>query len=162
MFNDSKTIIYIRLVGINALPLFQFLELYYLSALLLPLGHRQSLCKTHFLKAANVCREAISQSVQTVFILRSITRGVFGRNGRKWPFYCTMFDISQSQHRIALVNKGWNKKSFAIRLFQFCDLKTQQRYVLRKEMKISTGFFGRPLALFSQAFDQASRCSQIS
>ena len=39
-----------------------------------------------------------------------------------------IFDVSQSQHRRARVGKGSNKKSFTFKLFQFCDLKTQQRY----------------------------------
>ena len=38
-------------------------------------------------------------------------------------FYHNIFDISQSQHRIVRVSRGSNKKSFAIKLFQFCDLK---------------------------------------
>ena len=42
-------------------------------------------------------------------------------------FYHNIFDISQSQHRIVRVSRGSNKKSFAIKLFQFCDIKTQQR-----------------------------------
>ena len=39
-------------------------------------------------------------------------------------FYHNIFDISQSQHRIVRVSRGSNKKSFAMKLFQFCDLKT--------------------------------------
>ena len=45
-------------------------------------------------------------------------------------FYHNIFDISQYKHRIVRVSRGSNKKSFAIKLFQFCDLKTQQRYIL--------------------------------
>ena len=52
-------------------------------------------------------------------------------------FYHNIFDISQSQHRIVRVSRGSNKKSFAIKLFQFCDLKTQQRYILQEEVNIS-------------------------
>ena len=51
-------------------------------------------------------------------------------------FYHNIFDISQSQHRIVRVSRGSNKKSIAIKLFQFCDLKTQQRYILQEEMNI--------------------------
>ena len=47
-------------------------------------------------------------------------------------FYHNIFDISQSQHRIVRVSRGSNKKSFAIKLFQFCDLKIQQRYILQE------------------------------
>ena len=52
-------------------------------------------------------------------------------------FYHNIFDISQSQHQIVRVSRGSNKKSFAIKLFQFCDLKTQQRYNLQEEVTIS-------------------------
>ena len=79
-------------------------------------------------------------------------------------FYHNIFDISQSQHRIVLVSRGSNKKSFAIKLFQFCELKTQQRYILRKEVNISK----RELTClvdnlrdFLKTFDQASKCIQI-
>ena len=51
--------------------------------------------------------------------------------------YYIIFDYSQSRLRIARVSKGSNKKFFAIKLFQCCDLKTEQRYVLQEEMKIS-------------------------
>ena len=52
-------------------------------------------------------------------------------------FYRNIFDISQSQHPIVWVSRGSNKKLFAIKLFQVCDLKTQQRYILQEEMLIS-------------------------
>ena len=73
--------------------------------------------------------------------------------------YHNIFDISQSQHRIVRVSRGSNKKSFAFKLFQFCDLKTQQRYILQEEVNISK----RELTClvdnlrdFLKTFDQAS------
>ena len=48
-------------------------------------------------------------------------------------FYHNIFEISQSQHRIVRVSRGSNKKTFAIKLLQFCDLKTQHRYILQEE-----------------------------
>ena len=79
-------------------------------------------------------------------------------------FYNNIFDISQSQHRIVRVSRGSNKKSFAIKLFQFCDLKTQQRYTLQEGVNISE----RELTClvdnlrdFLKTFDQASKCIQI-
>ena len=79
-------------------------------------------------------------------------------------FYHNIIDISQSQHRIVRVSWGSNKKSFAIKLFQFCDLKTQQRYILQEEVNISK----RELTClvdnlrdFLKTFDQASKCIQI-
>ena len=62
------------------------------------------------------------------------------------------------------VSRGSNKKSFAIKLFQFCDLKTQQRYILQEEVNISK----RELTCLVnnlrdclKTFDQASKCTQI-
>ena len=79
-------------------------------------------------------------------------------------FNHNIFDISQSQHRIVRVSRGSNKKSFAIRLSQFCDLKTQQRYILQEKVNISK----RELTClvdnlrdFLKTFDQASKCIQL-
>ena len=52
-------------------------------------------------------------------------------------FFNNIFDISQSQHRIVRVSKASNKKSFAIKLFQFCNFETQQRYNLQELVTIS-------------------------
>ena len=78
-------------------------------------------------------------------------------------FYHNIFDISQSQLRIVRVSRGSNKTSFAIKLFQFCDLETQQRYIVQEEVNI----FKRVLTClvdnprFSQTSDQASKYIQI-
>ena len=79
-------------------------------------------------------------------------------------FYHNIFDISQSQHRTVRVSRGSSKKSFAIKLFQFCDLKTQQCYILQEDVNISK----RELTClvdnlrdFLKTFDQASKCIQI-
>ena len=79
-------------------------------------------------------------------------------------FYHNNFDISQSKHRIVRVSKGSNKKSFAIKLFQFCDLKTQQRYILQEEVNISKTELTclvDNLRDFLKTFDQSSKCIQI-
>ena len=79
-------------------------------------------------------------------------------------FHRSIFDISQSQHRIVGVSRGSNRKSFAIKLFQFCDLKKQQRYILQEEMNISKReliCFVDNLRDFLKTFDQASKCIQI-
>ena len=47
-------------------------------------------------------------------------------------FYHNIFDISQSQHRKVRVSRGSNKKSFAIKLFQFCNLKKQKFFPPRR------------------------------
>ena len=54
-------------------------------------------------------------------------------------FSHNIFVISQPQHRIVGVSKGSNKKSFAIKLFLFWELKTQQRYILQEEVENSEG-----------------------
>ena len=77
--------------------------------------------------------------------------------------YHNIFEISQSQHRIVRVSRGSSKKSFAIKLFQFCDLKTQQRYILQKEVNISKRDLTclvDNLRHFLKTFDQASKCIQ--
>ena len=80
-------------------------------------------------------------------------------------FYHNIFDISQSQHRIVRVSRGSNEKAFAIKLFQFCDLKTQQHYILQEEVTISN----RELTClvdnlrdFLKTFHEASKCTHIS
>ena len=52
-------------------------------------------------------------------------------------FFHNILDISQSHNRIVRVSKGSNKKSFAFKVFQFCDSKLQQRFILKKEVSIS-------------------------
>ena len=79
-------------------------------------------------------------------------------------FYHNSFEIFQSQHQIVRVSRGSNKKAFAIKLFQFCDLKTQQRYILQEEVNISkrelTCLVDK-LCDFLKTFDQASNCIQF-
>ena len=56
------------------------------------------------------------------------------------------------------------KKSLEIKLFQFCDLKTQQRYILQEEVNIpkrKLTCLVDNLRNFLKTFDQASKCIQI-
>ena len=79
-------------------------------------------------------------------------------------FYHNIFDISQSQHRIVRVSRSSNKKAFAFKLFQFCDLKTQQRYIIQEEVNISKRELNclvDNLRDFLKTFDQASKCIEI-
>ena len=62
------------------------------------------------------------------------------------------------------VSRGSNKKSTAIKLFQVCDIKRQQRYILQQEVNVSK----RELTCLVdslrdsfKSFDQASKCKQI-
>ena len=60
-------------------------------------------------------------------------------------------------------SRGVNKKSLAIMLLQFCDLKTQQRYILQEEVDISKRELicsVDSLRGFHKVFDHASKCTQ--
>ena len=79
-------------------------------------------------------------------------------------YYHNIYDISQSHNRIVRVSKGSNKKSFAFKVFQFCDLKIQQRFILKEEVSISKKEIESlldSLGEFLKAFDQANKVSQI-
>ena len=52
-------------------------------------------------------------------------------------FYHNILDIALIDNRIVRVIKGSNKKNFASKLFQFCNLKNQQRFVLEEEVSVS-------------------------
>ena len=78
-------------------------------------------------------------------------------------FNHNIFDVSSSQHRIVSVSKSSNKKSFTFKLFQFCDIKTQQCYILLKEVNISKRELCSlvdSLCDFLNYFDKAKKCSQ--
>ena len=88
---------------------------------------KKQICKKRSVKLVDVCRKENSQFLQTLFILRTKTRNVFGRNCKFSCFYHNVFDISHSQHPLVRVSKGSNSKPSAGKLFQFSDLKTQHR-----------------------------------
>ena len=79
-------------------------------------------------------------------------------------FYHNILDISQSHNRIVRVSKVSNKKSFAFKVFHFCDSKIKQRFVLKEEVSISKNEIESlldSLGEFLKAFDQANKVSQI-
>ena len=79
-------------------------------------------------------------------------------------FFHNIFDISQSHNRIVRVSQESNKKSFAFKVFQFCDSKLQQRFILKEEVSISKNEIESlldSLGEFLKAFDQANNVSQI-
>ena len=79
-------------------------------------------------------------------------------------FFHNILDISQSHNRLVRVSKGSNKKSFAFKVFQFCDSKLQQRFILKEEVSISKNEIESlldSLGEFLKAFDQANKVSQI-
>ena len=73
-----------------------------------------------------------------------------------------IFDISQFQHRIVRGSRRSNKKSFALKLFLFCDLKTLQLSILQEEMSIrELNCLDDSLRDFFKTYDHASKCLQI-
>ena len=79
-------------------------------------------------------------------------------------FYHNILDISQSQYRIVRFSKGSNKKSFAFKVFHFCDSKLQHRYMLKEEVSISRKEIEPlldSLGEFLKAFDQADKVSKF-
>ena len=109
-------------------------------------------------------KKTISQFVQTFFILQRNTQELSDKiDVNSWHFH-NIFDIFQSQHQQVRVSGGSNKNLFAIKLFQFCDLKTQQRYILQEEVNISKR---EPISLvdslrdFLRTFDNDSKCVLI-
>ena len=76
-----------------------------------------------------------------------------------------ILDISQSHHRIVRVSKGSDKKSFAFKIFHFCDWKLQQRFILKEKVSISKKQIESLLDSLDEilkAFDQANKVSQIA
>ena len=79
-------------------------------------------------------------------------------------FYHNVLDISQSHHRIVRVSKGSNKKSFAFKVFRFCDSKQQHRFILKEEVSISKKEIEsllHCLGEFLKVFDQANKKLQF-
>ena len=75
-------------------------------------------------------------------------------------FYHNILDISQSHHRLVRVSKRSNKKSFAFKVFHFCDSKLQQRFILKEEVSICKKEIESlldSLGEFVKAFDQANK-----
>ena len=52
-------------------------------------------------------------------------------------FYHNILDIALIDNQIVRVSKGSSKKNFAFKLFQFCNLKNQQRFILEEEVSVS-------------------------
>ena len=52
-------------------------------------------------------------------------------------FYHNIWEMALIDNRIVRVSKGSNKKSFAFKLFQFCNLKNRQRFSLEEEVSVS-------------------------
>ena len=51
-------------------------------------------------------------------------------------FYHNILDIALIDNRIARVIKSSNKKVFAFKLFQFCNLRNQQIFLVEEEVSV--------------------------
>ena len=102
--------------------------------------------------------------MQILFSIRRNTKKILDKTDVDSYFYHNILYIWQSHHRIVRVNKGSNKKSFAFKVFHFCDSKLQQRFVLIEEVSISKKEIESlldSLGEFLKIFDQANKLLQI-
>ena len=72
-------------------------------------------------------------------------------------FYHNILDIFLIDNRIVRVSKGSSKKNFAFKLFQFCNLKNQQRFILEEEVSISLKEFAAILNTLRQFLKQCEK-----
>ena len=104
----------------------------------LPLLHYFCHFTTFFeLKTVNVYKEANSKIKQIVYILRRSTRKFLNETDVYSYFYHNILDLALIDNRIVRVSKVSNKQFFAFKLFQFCNLKNQQRFILEDKMSVS-------------------------
>ena len=102
--------------------------------------------------------------MQTLFIYGEKPEEFLDETDVESYFYHNNLDISQSHHRIVRVSKGSDKKSFAFKVFHFCDSKLEQRFILKEGVGISKKEIESPLdslGEFLKAFDQANKVLQI-
>ena len=69
-------------------------------------------------------------------------------------FYHKILDIAMIDNRIVRVNKSSNKKFFAFKLIQFCNLKNQQRFILQEEVSVSLKYFAAILNTLCRIWKQ--------
>ena len=109
-------------------------------------------------------RKQISSLCKLYSVYEEIPEEILDETDVDSYLYHNILDISQSNHRIVRVGKGSNKRSFAFKVFHFCDSKLQQRFILREEVSISKKEIESlldSLDEFLKAFDQANKESQI-
>ena len=78
-------------------------------------------------------------------------------------FHHNNLDISKSYYRINGISKVSNKKSFAFKVFHFCNSKLQQRVILKEEASIhkKIEYLLDSLGEFLRVFDPTNKISQI-
>ena len=72
-------------------------------------------------------------------IYKKVTEEVLNQTDTDKYLYSIFFDISHSLHRRVGVSKGSNKKPFAIKFLQFCNLQIQRSYILQELVNLSKG-----------------------
>ena len=70
-------------------------------------------------------------------------------------------DIALIDNRIVRVSKGSNKKKFAFKLFQFCNLKNQQKFILEEEVSVSLKEFAAILNTLRQFLKQYDKTGKF-
>ena len=72
-------------------------------------------------------------------------------------FHHNILDLALINNRIVRVSKRSNKKIFAFKLFQFCNLKNQQRFILEEEVAVSLKEYAAVLNTLRQFLKQYDR-----
>ena len=109
-------------------------------------------------------RKQISSLCKLYSIYEEIPEKLLDKTDVDSYFYHNILNISQSHHRIVRVSKGSKKKSFAFKVFHFCDSKLQERSILKEKVSISKNEIESlldSLVEFLKASDQANKVSQI-
>ena len=109
-------------------------------------------------------KKQISSLCKLYSVYEEIPEKILDETDVDKEFYHNVLDISQSHHRIVRVSKSSNKKSFAFKVFHFCDSKLKQRFIPKDEVSISKKEIESvldSLGEFLKAFDQANKVAQI-
>ena len=109
-------------------------------------------------------KKQLSSLCKLYSIYEEIREDCLGETDVDSYFYHNILDIPQSHNRIVRVSRGSNKKSFAFKVFQFCDSKLQQRFILKEEVSISKNEIESlldSLGEFLKTFDRANKVLQI-
>ena len=108
-------------------------------------------------------KKQISSLCKLYSVYEEIPKELLDKTDVDSYFHHNILDISQSHHRIVRVSKRSNKKSFAFKVFHFCDSKLRQRFILKEEVSISKKEIESlpdSLGEFLKVFDQANKVSQ--
>ena len=101
------------------------------SASLSPLHYQKFIsCQIYWLKAVDVCQKLNSYFCKVFTFYAEKLEDLLYETEVHIRFHHNLLYISQAQHPKARVSNDSNKQSFAVKLFQFCDIETQQRFIL--------------------------------